>query len=109
MKATEITMQIVKNLGNYETCRLEATFTLDEGDILETAFKSARQKLENAWDVAYDLKKDDRKVLEFNSKEFDRVCKALHEGKTGIRELQKFFKMSDEIIRYFSENKLIWK
>ena len=100
-------MQIVKNLGNYEACRLEATFTLDDGDDLETAFKSARRQLENAYEKAYDVKKDKRKVLELNSKEFDRVCKALHEGKTDINELQTFFKMSDEIIKYFKENKLI--
>lgn len=107
MKATEITMQIVKNLGNYETCRLEATFTLDEGDNLETAFKSARQQLENAYATAYDVKNDNRKELLFYSKEFDRVCKALHEGKTDIKELQKYFKMSDVIIKYFKDNKLI--
>lgn len=107
MTPKEITMQIVKSVGLYETCRLEATFTLDEGDDLETAFKSARQQLEQAYETAYNLKKDNRKELLFYSKEFDRVCKALHEGKTGIRELQEIFKMSDEIIRYFSENKLI--
>jgi hypothetical protein len=107
MTPKEITMQIVKNLGNYETCRLEATFTLDEGDILETAFKSARQKLENAYEAAYNLKKDNRKVLEINSKEFTRVCKALHEQKTDINELQKFFKISDEVIKYFREKKLM--
>ena len=56
MKATEITMQIVHNLGNYETCRLEATFTLDDGDNLETAFKSARRQLENAYKTAYGIK-----------------------------------------------------
>ena len=107
MKPTEITMQIVKNLGNYETCRLEATFTLDDGDDLETAFKSARQQLENAYEKAYNVKKDKRKVLELNSKEFDRVCKALHEKKTDINELQEFFKLSDVIIKYFKDNKLI--
>lgn len=107
MKATEITMQIVKSVGLYETCRLEATFTLDEGDNLDTSFKSARQKLEQAYKTAYNLKKDNRKVLEFNSKELERVCNALREGKTNINELQEFFKMSDEIINYFKEKKLI--
>ena len=107
MKPTEITMQIVKNLGNYETCRLEATFTLDDGDDLETAFKSARRQLENAYEKAYDVKKDNRKVLELNSKEFDRVCKALHEQKTDIKELSKFFVIHPELIKYLRENKLI--
>lgn len=107
MTPKEITMQIVKSIGLYETCRLEATFTLDEGDDLTNAFKSARQQLENAFDVACDVKNDNRKVLEFYTKEFDRVCKALHEGKTDIKELRKYFKMSDAIIEYFKVNKLI--
>ena len=38
MKPTQITMQIVKNLGNYETARLECTYTLDDGD--EVAIKT---------------------------------------------------------------------
>lgn len=107
MKPTEITMQIVKNLGNYETCRLEATFTLDEGDDLTNAFVIARKELEQAYATAYDVKKDNRKELLFYTKEFDRVCKALHEQKTNIIELQEYFKMSDAIIEYFKINKLI--
>lgn len=107
MTPTQITMQIVKNLGNYETCRLEATFTLDEGDNLETAFKTARQQLENAFDMAYNVKKDNRKVLELNSKEFDRVCKALSEKKTDLKDLEKYFIVSNEAIDYFKEKKLI--
>ena len=54
MKPTEITMQIVKNLGNYETCRLEATFTLDDKDDLTQSFVMARKELEQAYDVAYE-------------------------------------------------------
>lgn len=107
MTPKEITMQIVKSVGLYETCRLGATFTLDEGDNLDTAFKSARKKLENAYNVAYDVKNDNRKVLDFGSKELERVRKALLEGKTNINELQEIFKMSDEVINYFKEKKLI--
>ena len=48
MKPTEITMQIVKNLGNYETCRLEATYTLDENGDLTQSFITARKDIETA-------------------------------------------------------------
>ena len=103
MKPTEITMQIVKNLGNYETCRLEASFTLDPTDNLQDSFLQARQELENAYAKCYGIKP---KLTE-KSREFVRVCKALHEGKTDIEELRKHFDVSD-VMDYFKENKLIW-
>lgn len=103
MKATEITMQIVKNLGNYETARFEASFTLDPTDNLQESFLQARWELEKAYKKCYGIKP---KLTE-KSKEFDRVCKALHEGKTDIEELRKHFVVSDEAVNYFKEKKLI--
>ena len=107
MTPTQITMQIVKNLGNYETCRLEATYTLDDKDDLTQSFVTARKQLEKAFETAYEIKKDDRKSLELNSKEFDRVCKALKDGKTDLKDLEKYFIVSQEAINYFKTNKLI--
>lgn len=106
MKATEITMQIVKNLGNYETCRLEATFTLDSGDDLTEAFVMARKELEQAYDVAYE-KVGARKELTLTSPRFDGICKALHENKTDVKQLQQYFILTTEVINHFKENKLI--
>ena len=102
MKPTEITMQIVKNLGNYETCRLEASFTLDATDDLTQSFVMARQELENAYAKCYGIKP---KLTE-ESEKFKRICKALHEGKTDIDELREHFDVSD-VMDYFKENKLI--
>ena len=55
MKATTITMQIVKNLGNYEAARLEVTYTLTEmeADYIEDSFVNARGQLERAFKKAY--------------------------------------------------------
>ena len=102
MKPTEITMQIVKNLGNYETCRLEASFTLDPTDNLQESFLQARRELEKAYEKCYGIKP---KLTE-KSKEFNRICKALHEGKTDIEDLRKYFDVSD-VMGVFKENKLI--
>ena len=102
MKPTEITMQIVKNLGNYETCRLEASFTLDPTDNLQESFLQARLELEKAYEKCYGIKPK----LTTESKEFNRICKALHEGKTDIEELRKHFEVSG-VMDYFKENKLI--
>ena len=103
MKATEITMQIVKNLGNYEAVRLEATFVLTENDDLTQCFTEARQELENAFAKCYGLKPK----LTTKSKEFDRICKALSENKTDIEDLRKYFDVTDDAMDYFMERKLI--
>ena len=111
MKPTEITMQIVKNLGNYETCRLEATYTLDENDDLTQAFVTARKQLETAFAKAYEKQKEKepekRKQLTLTSPEFERVCKALAEGRTDMKELKKFFIIEKEVIDYFTKHDLI--
>ena len=102
MKPTEITMQIVKNLGNYETCRLEASFTLDPTDNLQESFLQARRELEKAYEKCYGIKP---KLTE-KSKEFNRICKALHEGKTDIEDLRKYFDVSG-VMGVFKEKGLI--
>ena len=111
MKPTEITMQIVKNLGNYETCRLEATYTLDDKDDLTQAFVTARKQLETAFEKAYEKPKEKqpekRKELNLTSPEFDRVCRALGEGRTDMKELKKFFIIEKEVIDYFTKHDLI--
>ena len=109
MKPTEITMQIVKNLGNYETCRLEATYTLDDKDNLTQSFVTARQQLETAFAKTYGKQKEPlkRKDLNLTSPEFERVCKALADGRTDVEELKKFFIIEKEVIDYFTKHDLI--
>ena len=58
MKPKEITMQIVKNIGNYEMARLQATYELadGEGDTREAMadlFREARKDLEYAFIQSY--------------------------------------------------------
>ena len=109
MKATEITMQIFKNLGNYETCRLEATYTLDDKDDLETSFKTARRQLENAYKTAYGIKpeKTEKREIDVNSQEFERICKALYDGRTDLKELEKYYTFDSHAMFYLKEKKLI--
>jgi len=58
MKPKEITMQIVKNIGNYEMARLQATYELSGGegdtrDELGNLFLEARKDLEFAFIRSY--------------------------------------------------------
>ena len=109
MKAKEITMQIVKNLGNYETARFEATYTLDKGDDVEQSFLAARAELERAYAKAYEQPKQqsqpkqqpqpkERAVLTFEMPEYIRCKKALDNGKVTIAELQNHFILTEPII-----------
>ena len=109
MKPTEITMQIVKNIAMFETVRLQTTYTLDDNDDLTQAFATARKQLETAFAKAYEKPKkpEKRKDLNLTSPEFDRVCKALAEGRTDMKELKKFFIIENEIIDYFTKHALI--
>lgn len=80
MKPKEITMQIVKNIGNYEMARLQATYELadGEGDTMEAMadlFREARKDLEFAFIRSYGKQSYNRDeyVVE-NVVETDEVC-----------------------------------
>ena len=103
MKPAEITMQIVKNLGNYETCRLEATYTLDENDDLTQAFVTAREQLETAFAKAYGLKPE----LTLKSARFESICNALFQKRATLAQIENSFRISDEAMDYFNKHDLI--
>jgi len=103
MKATKITLQIVKNLGNYETCRLEIEAAVQEGEDVQVLFEQAKAELEKAYENTYKPKP----ILSTKSLEFERVCKALHEGKTDIKQLERLFNINQDAMSYFNQHKLI--
>lgn len=114
MRATEITMQVVKNIGNYETVRLQATFELLPTESVTDGFKHAKNELEAAFKEAYSkeilastYKPAERKKLEIDTSAFIRICKALNENKTDYSELQTMFEITQPALKYLVENKLI--
>ena len=113
MKANQITMQIVKNLGNYEMCRLEATYTLTEmeADNIEDSFVNARGQLERAFKKAYNKTEAERvykgsieKLTLTDKKQMNRVVKAVRDGKLSIEEVRAQFELSDELKDFFRAN-----
>lgn len=119
MKAIQISVQIVKNLGNYESVRLQADYALDENDDLQQAFLSARNELElsfatmchpkqkNAAEPKEIAKSNDLPLLSIGTKEFDRVCYALNSGKTDIEQVKQHFDIDRESMDYFKKYNLI--
>lgn len=115
MRPTEITMQIVKNMGGFESVRLQVSYMLDEDDDINESFSTAKKQLELAFEKAYSKPKKEapqlaenlKEELKMNTAEFDRVCKAIYDGKTDFVEVRKHYRMSEEVINYMKKNNLI--
>lgn len=103
MKAVEISMQLVKNVGNYESVRLMATYTIDPNENVEGCFIAARVELEQAYLAAY----PPRQVLTVGTKLFERVCAAMSAGKADLELVKKSYDISPEAMTYLKTNELI--
>lgn len=108
MKATEIKMQIVKNIGNYETVRLEATFTIDD-EPLEVAFTTARRHLEESFKASCpnDSMEKEKEILSLDSPTLSRVCQALRSKRQSIENIKEYYILTDSVMSYLSNEKLI--
>jgi hypothetical protein len=108
MKVTEIKMQIVKNIGNFQSVRLEATYSLDSTSPteIEECFKKARYDLEKSFISIYskseikegvnDIEEGAEKP-EPNKQQFQRLVKAYRAGNITIEEIESEFMLSDEL------------
>ena len=108
MKATEIKMQIVKNIGNFQSVRLEATYSLDSTSPteIEDCFKKARFDLEKSFITIYskseikegvnDVEEDGEKP-EPNKQQFQRLLKGYRTGNITIEEIEGEFTLSEEL------------
>ena len=108
MKPTEIKMQIVKNIGNFQSVRLEATYSLDSTSPsqIEDCFKKARFDLERSFISIYsknEIKEgvsdieDESDKPEPNKQQFQRLLKAYKAGNITIEEIESEFTLSDEL------------
>ncbi len=108
MKPTEIKMQIVKNIGNFQSVRLEATYSLDSTspENIEDCFRKARFDLEKSFISIYsknEIKEgvnDAHEVEEKpepNKQQFQRILKAYRAGHITIEEIEGEFMLSDEL------------
>lgn len=109
MKAKEVTVQIVKNLGNYETIRYEATYTL-EGEKVNDAIIQARKELEATHAEIHNKKNGDPEqlpLLTVQDPKFDAICKSLHEGRADLILLLKYYRIDNEALIYLKNKNLI--
>ena len=123
-------MQIVKNIGNYEMARLQATYELDgEGDTREAMadlFREARKDLEFAFIRSYGKQSYNRdeeveeveevvetdevgdittdKVRLTTKRHVQRVLDALKNGEMTVEYVDRNFILTDEQVDFFRGN-----
>lgn len=117
MKPTEIKMQIVKNIGNFQSVRLEATYSLDSTspENIEDCFKKARYDLEKSFISIYsknEIKEGVNDVEdgaegadkpEPNKQQFQRLLKAYKAGNITIEDIESEFFINDELKEEFNK------
>ena len=129
MKPKEITMQIVKNIGNYEMARLQATYELSDGEgdtreAMADLFREARKDLEFAFirsygkqsynrdeEVVENVVKTDEvgdittdKVRLTTKRHLQRVLDALKNGEMTVEYVDRNFILTDEQVDFFRGN-----
>jgi len=123
MKPKEITMQIVKNIGNYEMARLQATYELADGEgdtreAMANLFREARKDLEFAFIRSYGKQSYNRdeevvetdevgdittdKVKLTTKRQMQRVLDALRNGDMTEEYVARNFDLTDDQLEFFS-------
>ncbi len=88
MKTKTIKMQIVKNLGNYESVRFEVEIDLEEQSAIN-GFERARIELDSAYNELYVKKQID--YSDEDNSLYQRVLRSASEKKVKIEEVLKYY------------------
>lgn len=99
MKATTITLQIVRNLGNYETVRLGGEWSTDGNSTLD-AFKNAKKELDAAFEELFKDRPaevlNDKDILTPEHPRFESVISGLKSGKVSMIVINDMYKITPE-------------
>jgi hypothetical protein len=113
MKAKEITLNLTRNLGNYETARMAVTYEINEGDDVIDSFKSAQLEINEAFDALfpdynagsyveksvesnYDNETTIKKQpLKIDDDKFLKIKKRIMNGTLTIEDVEKYYELGD--------------
>ena len=113
MKAKEITLNLTRNLGNYETARMAVTYEMNEGDDVVDSFKSAQVEINEAFDELFPnyygveqyVEKSNEQIHEGilkvelveNSTEFDKIVKRIKSGAMTISDVEEYYCLNNNV------------
>ena len=112
MKAKEITLNLTRNLGNYETARMSVTYEINEGDDVIDSFKSAQLEINEAFDAlfpdynagSYVEKSDEnynnettikKQPLKIDDEKFLKIKKSIMNGTLTIEDVEKYYELGE--------------
>ena len=112
MKAKEITLNLTRNLGNYETARMAVTYEINEGDDVIDSFKSAQLEINEAFDAlfpdynagSYVEKSDEnynnettikKQPLMIDDDKFLKIKKRIMNGTLTIEDVEKYYELGE--------------
>mgnify|MGYP000885219698 CR=1 FL=1 len=113
MKAKEITLNLTRNLGNYETARMAVTYEINEGDDVVDSFKSAQLEINEAFDALfpdynagsyveksvesnYDNETTIKKQpLMIDDEKFLKIKKRIMNGTLTIDDVEKYYELGE--------------
>ena len=116
MKAKEITLNLTRNLGNYETARMAVTYEMNDNDDVIDSFKSAQIEINEAFDALFPAyygveqytEKSNNAALEGkegilktelieNSSEFNKIAKRIESGTMSISDVEEYYCLNDNV------------
>ena len=113
MKAKEITLNLTRNLGNYETARMAVTYEMNDGDDVVDSFKSAQAEINEAFDALFPdyygveqyVEKSNEQIHEGilktelieNSTEFDKIVKRIKSGAMTISDVEEYYCLNNNV------------
>jgi len=113
MKAKEITLNLTRNLGNYETARMSVTYEINEGDDVIDSFKSAQLEINEAFDALFpdynagwyvekssEIDHDDeatikKQPLTIDDDKFLKIKKRIMNGTLTIEDVEKYYELGE--------------
>ena len=115
MKAKTINVQIVKNLGNYESIRIGGEWELN-GESVEQATQQALEELNAAWEVCkkpapqvkteqvaeqHEQVADGRQVVTFKNDQelLQKIVKRVQKTKVTIDDVLEYYALDDDAKR----------
>ena len=113
MKAKEITLNLTRNIGNYEFARMAVTYEMNEGDDVVDSFKSAQMEINEAFDALFPdyygveqyVEKSNEQIHEGilktelveNSTEFDKIVKRIKSGAMTISDVEEYYCLNNNV------------
>lgn len=101
MKATEFTLEVLKNIGNYENVKFSVTYKLDKNE--EPNFAVAKKEIEQQFAVLYCKKEQPKQRRIMSVEEKHKIEFRLANGTATIAQVLEYYSVDDYTLAQWKE------